>query len=366
MRITRVTLYEAPIALKEPFVISLGPLTHANNVFVRVDTNSGLTGWGEASPFPTIHGETMSGCMTIGQFLARQLIGRDPSDHAAMSQTMDRAIFGNSCIKSALEIACYDLAAQAKQLPLYQYLGAGSRRVLTTDYTISLGSVDEMVAKARWIQSEGYPVIKIKVGEGIADVERVVQIAEAVGRDVPLRLDANQGWTKEIAVAVLQQLEHLNIQHCEAPIDKRDFHHLPAIRQATRIPLMADESCWDHQDARRLLEIGAVDRINIKLSKAGGLFKALKIVAVAREKDVPLQVGGFLETRLGFTAAAHFGLLDGIAFYDFDTPLMQTEDPVLGGIEYGEGGALSVPEVIGLGASLPEAYAEHLKSETIS
>ena len=124
MKINQITLYEAPIPLKEPFVISLGPLTHANNVFVRVETTTGLVGWGEASPFPSIHGETMMGCVTTGKYLATQLLHRDPCRPQHIVAVMDKTLYGNSCIKSAIEIACYDVLAQVKNLPLYQLLGA--------------------------------------------------------------------------------------------------------------------------------------------------------------------------------------------------------------------------------------------------
>ena len=356
MRITRISLYEAPIPLREPFVISLGPLTHANNVFLKMETDTGLTGWGEASPFPTIHGETMAGAITIGKWLAREFIGKDPTSHVGLSELMDRSIYGNSCIKSALEIACYDLAAQANDQPLWRYLGANNRRTLQTDYTVSLGTAEGMARKAVWIKEQGFPVIKIKLGQAEKDVARISAISTAVGRAIPLRLDANQGWATEQALTILPQLEPFNIQHCEEPIDKRNYLDLPLLRQSTSIPIMADETCWDDKDAQRLADLRAVDRFNIKLSKTGGPLKALRIVDIAKSYDIKLQVGGFLESRLGFTAAAHFGQLEGIDFYDFDTPLMQQDDPVTGGMRYGKNGEISLPDRIGLGASIDESY----------
>ncbi|NJC26364.1 mandelate racemase/muconate lactonizing enzyme family protein [Neolewinella antarctica] len=365
MKIAKISFYEAPISLREPFIISLGPLTHANNVFVKLETDTGLTGWGEASPFPMIHGETMAGCVAVGQYLARQLLTLDPADHAGVLTAMDGAIYGNSCIKGALEIACYDVAARAVGQPLYAYLGAHNDRDIRTDYTISLGSVEAMVAKARWIKARGFSVIKIKLGARTRDAERVRAISEAVGPDVPLRLDANQGWSKDQAITVLRSIEDLNVQHCEEPIDKRDWHLLREIREATTIPLMADETCWDDADARRLIDHQSVDRLNVKLSKTGGFTRALRIAELAGEANIPLQIGGFLETRLGFTAAAHFGLLPAVTFYDLDTPLMQSVDPIVGGMVYGAGGRVSLPNAPGLGASVAEPYLRNLDTVVI-
>jgi L-alanine-DL-glutamate epimerase-like enolase superfamily enzyme len=183
-------------------------------------------------------------------------------------------------------------------------------------------------------------------------------IREAIGPDIPLRIDANQGWSFDEAVSALGGMAGFGIQHCEAPIDRREWTRLPELRRLSPLPLMADESCWDQEDARRLLAIGAVDRINIKLSKSGGLYKARKII---EQSDVPLQIGGFLESRLGFTAAAHLAMSsERVEYIYFDTPLMQEEDPVEGGIVYGRGGSITLPETPGLGARLRPEYQSEL------
>lgn len=355
MKVRDVTLFPVRIPLTEPFVISLGPFTHAENVFLRLRTTDGREGWGEASPFPTIHGETQAGCLAVGRFLAEQLLALPDPTPASLRQRFNRSIQGNFAIKSAFDVALHDLLAQRADLPLHRYLGRGPRRELYTDYTVSLGRTEEMVAAAKRIVARGFPVVKIKLGENAAaDLARVAAISAAVGPDIPLRLDANQGWSLEEARRALAGLAPYNIQHCEEPINRADWIRLPELRRQSPVPLMADESCWDEHDARRLAEIAAVDRINIKLSKSGGLFTAGCILAATQ---LPVQVGGFLESRLGFTAAAHLAVSDErIAFCDFDTPLMLADDPVEGGIAYGPGGSITVPETPGLGARLHPDY----------
>ncbi|MBB4078444.1 L-alanine-DL-glutamate epimerase-like enolase superfamily enzyme [Lewinella aquimaris] len=364
MLIQEIVLFPLRIPLSKPFVISLGPLTHAENLFVRIRTRDGRTGWGEASPFPTIHGETLDGALAIAAFLAPKLLGLAADTAPAYTALLRRTIHGNHALKSAFDMACHDIAAQAAGLPLYRYLGGNSPRTLYTDYTVSLGPAHQMAADAREIKAAGYPVIKVKLGDGAErDVERIAAISAAVGHQIPLRIDANQGWTFEEAVIALRGLAGFNIQHCEAPIDRYEWMRLPELRRLSPIPLMADESCWNVDDARRLTAIGAVDRINIKLSKSGGLYGARRI---AETVDLPLQVGGFLESRLGFTAAAHFAMsTDQVEYCDFDTPLMQVEDPVEGGITYGSGGQVHLPDAIGLGARLRPEYQLPSSPQTV-
>ncbi|MCP9235672.1 dipeptide epimerase [Lewinella sp. JB7] len=355
MHVQDITLFPLRVALTKPFVISLGPLTHAENLFVRVRTRGGLEGWGEASPFPTIHGETLNGAVAIGRELAPQLIGLRADDAPAYTARLQRFIHGNHALKSAFDIALHDIAAQAAGLPLYQYLGGRSLRPLFTDYTVSLGTPARMAEDALDIRRAGFPVIKVKLGGDPAeDIERIAAITQAVGREIPLRLDANQGWSFDGAVTALRGLAAYHVEHCEAPINRYEWTRLPELRRLSPIPLMADESCWNEADLRRLTTIGAVDRINIKLSKSGGLYEARRIVEAS---GLPLQVGGFLESRLGFTAAAHLAMSsEKVVFCDFDTPLMQIEDPVAGGITYGPGGSVLLPDANGLGARLRPEY----------
>jgi L-alanine-DL-glutamate epimerase-like enolase superfamily enzyme len=137
---------------------------------------------------------------------------------------------------------------------------------------------------------------------------------------------------------------------------------LAEIRKNSPIPIMADESCFDHHDAKRLINLNACDLINIKLGKSSGIYKALKIIESADLVNMKMQVGGFLESRLGFTASAHLALAsENIIYFDFDTPLMMVEDPVIGGIQYGKNGKISMPESTGLGASIDSVFLKGLK-----
>lgn len=367
MKLTQIDIYKSPIKLKEPFVTSLGLVDHAENVIVRLHTDTGIIGFGECSPYLPINGESMDTCFIVGQYLAKGLIGQNPLNIEQCSLGMDKIIYGNSSIKSAIDIALYDIGAQNEGLPLYHFLGGSNNKSLLTDYTVSIGEPQKMAKDALKIKSRGFKIIKVKLGQSeVMDVERIHLIREAVGTEIPIRIDANQGWGVEEAIQILKALSPYHIQFCEEPIPRWNFMELSKIRKGSPIPIMADESCCDHHDAERLINLSACDSFNIKLGKSSGIFKALKIIQLAEKAQMKLQIGGFLESRLAFTASAHLALISAnIVYSDFDTPLMFNEDHVLGGIQYDEVGAVSVPENPGLGASFDEEYLKNLIKKTI-
>jgi len=362
MKIKEIAIYQSPIKLKEPFVISLGRHDYAENIIVVITTDDGLTGFGECCPFKTINGESMESAFVVGKYLGQPLIGKNPLDIELCTAIMDAVIFSNSSIKSAFDIALYDIAAQNANLPLYAFLKGKNNKKLITDYTISIGAAEKMAADAAKIIANGFQIIKVKLGgTKIEDLERIQKIRTAVGMEIPIRIDANQGWKAEEAVDILKVLSPYNIQHCEEPIPRWDFMQLPRIKNESPISIMADESCCDHHDAKRLIDLSACDQINVKLGKSSGIYKAVKIIRLAEAANINMQVGGFLESRLAFTASAHLALSsENIVHCDFDSPLMLREDPVIGGIQYSLKGEIIVPDQIGLGASFDSAYLQGL------
>jgi len=365
--IDQINIYASPIKLKEPFVISLGPLTHAENVVIEIRSREGFVGFGECSPFLTINGESMGTALVVAQLLAKIMKGKNALDIGGCVQAMDKIIYGNSSIKSAFDIALHDIAAQHAGLPLYTFLGGKKNKTIQTDYTISLGSVEKMISDAQHIKEQGFQLIKVKLGgTKEEDIQRVKSIRSAIGNGIVLRIDANQGWTPLDAIEILKAIAPYDIQHCEEPIPRWQFMKLPFVREQSPIPIMADESCCDEHDAERLIGLQACDSINVKLGKAGGIVKALKIIRLAEQAKRDLQIGGFLESRLAFTASAHLALCsDQILHYDFDTPMMFEEDPVVGGIQYLEKGIVEIPDVPGLGAVMDETYLKRLNKITV-
>ena len=365
--ISSIELYKVSIPLKQPFVISLGPQYDADNVFVCIHTHEGLTGWGECSPYMSINGESMDTCFIVGQYIASILKGADALDIATCTQAMNRLITRNENIKSAFDMALYDLAAQHAGQPLYRFLGGTKNKVVATDMTVGLGTPEKMAKEALQYKEAGFPSIKVKLGTTTEeDVTRIKAIRSAIGMEHPLRIDANQGWSVQTAIATLQALSSYNIEHCEEPIPKWNFLDLPEVRAQSPIKIMADESCFDQHDAANLARIRAVDYFNIKLGKSGGIFNALQIVETAKANNIGLQVGCFMESRLAITALVHFAYCsDLIVHYDLDTPLMLREDPVEGGMVFKENGVVEIDEMPGIGARLKEEFIRQSEKITI-
>jgi L-alanine-DL-glutamate epimerase-like enolase superfamily enzyme len=360
-KIQSVEIYKLFIPLKEPFVISLGPINQVQNIVVIIRTADGCAGYGECSPYMSINGESIDTCFIVGQYFAKVLKGADALDIAGCMQTMDKTIYGNTSIKSAFDIALHDIAAQHAGVPIYVFLGGKKNKTLETDMTISIGDPAKMQSDARRFIDAGFPAIKVKLGETKEkDIARIKAIREAIGNQHPLRIDANQGWkTADNAIEVLQALGQFNIEHCEEPISRHRFMELHKVSEASPIPIMADESCGDEYDAERLIGLNACRMFNIKLGKSSGFHKGLKIAKLGANANMEMQVGGFMESRLGMTAAAHMALAnDHIHHCDFDTPLMFTEDPVIGGIKYLDKGVIDLPDVPGLGAVIDDSYLQ--------
>jgi L-alanine-DL-glutamate epimerase-like enolase superfamily enzyme len=233
--------------------------------------------------------------------------------------------------------------------------------------TLGIGPAENMVDAARGFIQRGARTLKIKLGKnGPEDVERVHRIREAVGPEIGLRIDANQGWDFDTAVASLKAMDGLAVQFCEQPIHHDLDYLLPALRKQSPVRIMADESVFNHHDAIRLIKAKAVDYINVKLAKSGGILEALKIADTARGKKIPCMLGGMLESRLALTAKVHLAMShDNFAFFDLDTCLLgQLEDPVVGGAVY-RGYRLEITDEPGIAADMDPAFLARCESTVV-
>jgi len=366
MIITAVTLYQYNIPLKAPIAISLGTIEHAHNFLVKIETDEGITGWGEGSPFWMIVGETQASGLAAADDMARLLIGQNPLAIETCLATLTRYLPGHPTTRSTFDMALYDIAAKAADMPLYQFLG-GSKRTLVTDETIYINTPERMADDALRIQSQGAEAIKVKLGTNLRDdVRRIAAIREAIGDVTPIRTDANQGWDVVTAQAVLRAIGAWNVQYCEQPINRQNITGLRQIRQQSSVPIMADESLFNTSDAIRLVREDAVDYFNIKLSKSGGIYEALSINAIAEAAGIPCMIGCMSESRLALTANAHFAAArQNVVFYDLDGCFEHASDPVEGGITY-TGYVISLPDTPGIGASVDATFLKQCSSKLIS
>ncbi|WP_432714072.1 mandelate racemase/muconate lactonizing enzyme family protein [Pedobacter sp.] len=358
MKITHTEIYRFSIPM-EPFVIATGTMHFAQNVFIRVFTDSGIYGVGECSAFPMIVGESQETCIAMAKDFAKIWIGKDPLDIPERMNDLLGYAAHNSTIKSAFDMALFDIAAKNAGLPLYKFLG-GKKRIIETDMTIGIDTPEEMAKTAVRYQQQGCNILKIKLGKKVSDdIERVAQIRKAVGERTVIRLDANQGWSFDEALFALAALEKYNIEFCEQPMRTWYDDYLPELSLNSPILIMADESCYNHHDARKLINNKACEFLNIKFSKSGGILEAQKIHEEALKTGVKCMIGSMLESRIALSANLHFALASpNVIYFDLDTCLLgHLVDPVIGGLTY-EGYLLEVPDTIGIGADADEGFLE--------
>ncbi|MCI8566919.1 MAG: dipeptide epimerase [Lachnospiraceae bacterium] len=338
MKISRIEVGEVNIPLVTPFKTALRTVDSVNDLVVRITADDGRLGFGEAPPTAVITGETKGSiCCAIEQFIAPSIVGMEIENLDGIMERLQGCMLKNTSAKAAVDMAVYDLYAQSCQKPLYQVLG-GRRAEIETDLTISVNSVEEMVADSQKAVNEGFRILKIKVGkEGLADVARIEAIRRAVGPAVRLRVDANQGWGAKEAVRIIRAMEDraLDIELVEQPVKADDFAGMQYVTAHTATPILADESVFSARDAIRLMEGRAADLINIKLMKAGGIYPALKICAAAESFGVECMIGCMLESKIAVSAAAHLAAAKGIITRaDLDGPSLCRLDPYEGGPAY--------------------------------
>jgi len=365
LKITSIDIFKSDIPLKEPFRIAIMEIANAQSVFLKINTNEGLYGLGEANPTWGITGETQSINLAGAVELAKLLLDKDPLNVEERMREIDRFLIHNSTLRSAFDMALYDLLGKVAELPLYAVIGGG-KRSFWTDNTIGLAEPENMAEKAVDFKNQGFKAIKVKLGTTqVEDMERIKRIREAIGDDLPIRTDANQGWDYKTAVNILQALEPMGIEYCEQPIARWDYENMRRIRDRTSIGIMADESLFDHHDAFKLASMGCCDYFNIKLAKSGGIHTALKINAIAESAGIICMVGCMVETRLGLTAAGHVvSARPNIQYADLDGYLMLKEDPIIGGAQYNVG-EISVPDAPGHGADIEPDFLQNCERTTV-
>ena len=335
MKIKEIAVGEIALPLARPFKTALRTVETVNDIVVRITTDDGRVGYGEAPPTAVITGDTKGSIVcAIKEFIAPNLIGMDVEDMDGVQKKLHSCILKNTSAKAAVDMALYDLYGKRWGAPLYKLLG-GAKQEIETDITISVNPIDEMVADSLDAVKQGFRVLKVKVGkEGKADVERIAAIRQAVGPKAVIRVDANQGWTSSQAISIISAMEDkgLDIELVEQPVPAHDIDGLRTITRQVETPILADEAVFSAEDAIHIMQTGAADLLNIKLMKTGGIWKALQICSVADIYGVKCMMGCMLESRLSVAAGAHLAAAkDCITICDLDGPSLCSVDPYTGG-----------------------------------
>ena len=332
--IRKVTVEPLSIPLLEPFAIATGSVSSARNVLITIGLQDGSIGYGECAPFPPSTGESQETALAAAQACIDLLTGQDAANWRQLAKMIHNMYYAQATVCAGLEMALLDALTRSYGIPLYVFFGGASSAV-ETDLSIPIVPPEHGYELAQAAVKQGIHSIKVKVGGDLRDdVARVEAIREGAP-GLGLTLDANQGYTANQALLCLEALDGSDIRPLlmEQPVHKDDYEGLRYVTEHTSVPVAADESASNAASVARLIKMGAVNVVNIKLMKAG-IVEALDIAALCRATNTQLMIGAMIESRLAIAAAAHFVAgLGGFSFIDLDTPMLLAEDPFTGGFE---------------------------------
>ncbi len=347
------------------------PIGH--HAIVRLDTDEGVSGWGEAPAIATwggaamrYYGETPE---TVGHIVRDYLVpavrGLDPAEIGVVHARMDKVVKGNPYAKAAVDIACHDLAGKALGVPVSTLLGGRHRDGIELTHSLGIMEVDRCVAEAEQAVAEGARTIKCKTGlDPERDVELVRRLREALGDAIRIRVDGNEGYrTIAEAVSVTRRQEEYGILLCEQPVAGAE--NLARVAERIESPVMADESAWTVHDILELYELRAAECFSCYVTKPGGLFRARQQAELAAALGMYCDIGGSIEMGIGNAANLHLGVALPNAILPSVCPVTKpagAAGPEVAGIYYlddivtapfrFEDGKVMVPDGPGLGVEV--------------
>ena len=354
MKIKCATSWSETIRLTRPYAIASETFDSVDNIFVRLETRDGIFGLGVASPAPDVTGESADSCRNaLSRHLEPLLAGRDIRHLGALLRTLDTAMAKFPAAMAAVDMALHDLLAKFLDVPLVDFLGR-YHKSLPTSITIGIKSIEESLAEASEYMNRGFAIFKVKIGSDLEeDIERLSRIREVAGREVKIRVDANQGYTPKAFTEFLQRSAPLDIEFIEQPLKRDDLEAMHRFPEAVRRQTAADESLHRVTDAVKLANRPHPFGIfNIKLMKCGGIATGTRIADIAGIAGLRVMWGCMDESIVGIAAALHAALAcPATAYLDLDGSLDLERDPVEGGFDL-QNGYLSVLDRPGLGVDL--------------
>jgi L-alanine-DL-glutamate epimerase-like enolase superfamily enzyme len=313
MKITRIETFPVRIPLKpeRQMVSALGHYDVSEYVLLRVSTDAGIEGAGEATVLPRWSGETVWGAQAlIDRVLSPRLLGLDPTDMDAVASVMDESAEDNWFAKSALEMACWDICGKEFGKPVYELLGGPARpTILRCRFSMGAYDPDRARRRAQELVAAGFDTIKVKVGTDVArDIERVRVVRDAIGPGPAMVIDANGGYDAKTAIAVAKEVDACDVALFEQPTPRGDFEALAEVRRAIRPQVMADDICFDFADAVECIRHRSCDVISVYPGKNGGLAKSKRIVDYAGLHGVACTIGSNLELDIASAAMCHLAI----------------------------------------------------------
>ncbi|WCJ21923.1 L-Ala-D/L-amino acid epimerase [Euphorbia peplus] len=328
------------VPLISPFTIASSRVDKVENVAIRVELRNGCVGWGEAPILPHVTAEDQPFAMLKAREACDLIRSCPPMALGSLLDKIGVVLPGHefASVRAGVEMALIDAAANRVGIPLWRLFGGASNSI-TTDITIPIVSPAEAAELASKYRRQGFKTLKLKVGKNLEDDIQVLKAIRVAYPDCSFILDANEGYKPDEAIQVLEKLHEMQVTPIlfEQPVHRDNWEGLGYVTKIAKgkygVSVAADESCRGLSDVKKIAEGNLADVINIKLAKVG-VVAALEIIEAARDSGLDLMIGGMVETRLAMGFAGHLAAgLGCFKFIDLDTPLLMSEDPVLGGYE---------------------------------
>jgi len=355
MKITQVEVFRVNIPFRIPFVVWRGELPGKEHVLVKLTTDTGVTGWGEAAPFLFYAPETAAGIASvIEEALIDEIIGRDPCDVRAIYERFGM-LDGHLFAKGAIEIALWDILGKVAGLPLFRLLGGPVRDSVPVTTVIHTTEPRLMGEEAVELVARGFDSLKIKIGFGIdGDEAMVAGVREAVGSSARIRVDAEEHYQTKEALAIARRLERYDLELISQPIARTDWEGMAFLRSQLPMPLLADEGIHSPHDVMTCIKHDSADMVNIKVLKSGGMLPSLDMAGICRAAHLPVMFGSMIESGVGTLFTAHLAAtLPNVFSTELCGPLLLASDLLTEPVRV-ERGAIHLSQRPGLGYAVDE------------
>ena len=362
VRIARVEAIALGLPMVKPVKMSFEEVRCADNLVVRVETDDGVVGWGEAASAPTMTGDTAAGMVAAARHLAPVMRGLDASAPAAAIAAVDRYLYGNHGAKSAIEMALYDALGRAAGRPLYELLGGQRRSRIPLLRMIGTGSVAGDLEEAKRSKAEGYVAYKIKVGvaDPGEDATRTRAICEVLGDDVLVCADANQGWAVEQAIMYVHAVADTSLAFFEQPVAADDVAGMARVARASRIPIGVDEGLHGMDDLRRHHDAGAASGCSLKTIKLGGLGPVCEAARLCEALGMQVNLAcKIAESGIATAAMLHLAAVVPNVSWGVSLTSQYLSADVVRGLPAVVRGHMEVPTGPGLGVDIDEERVRH-------
>lgn len=375
MIITNIDIFRCDLPLSPPFThASSGTVTHLKEVYVKLTTNTGTVGWSEVrGNCEYVTGDTPERIIAVLLHrITPYLLGKDPLQRNSINLELSRLIEGNSGARAAIDIALLDLAGKHYGIPVAQLLGGIVQSSFASDATIAFGSIEQAEQEAMEYLQSGFRVLKVRVGKDRAmDLARVhsarnVILQLGLKDQVLFCVDANQCWTVKESAIRIAQYEQLGVEWIEQPVPAHDIRGLKTLKNMSRVPIVADESCKTVADVAHIVAEGAADIVHLKIVKAGSIGHLQQMMSIAEAFHLPVMLGQMDEGRLATAALLHAAAASNAKHFEvWGFQRIKAEDDPASAIVV-KSGHVHLPQGAGLGIEVNEQKLTKVASLTLN